>query len=46
MHDVLQKNLIADPNDPHELDIIQVKNMYTDYTNVSIDEVLASNRWH
>jgi hypothetical protein len=30
IHDVLQNILSVDPNDPHECDIIQVKNIYTD----------------
>jgi hypothetical protein len=37
MHNVLQNILIVDPNDPHERNIVRVKNMYKDYTNISID---------
>jgi hypothetical protein len=46
MHDVLQNILIVDPYDLHERDIIQVKKLYKDYTNFSIDEVRESNPWY
>jgi hypothetical protein len=46
MYDVLQNILIVDPADDQERNIIQVKNFYKDYTNVSIDEVRASKCWY
>jgi fructose 1,6-bisphosphatase len=46
IHDVLQNTLSVYPNDPQECDIIQVKSLYKDYTNFSIDEVCTSTYWY
>jgi hypothetical protein len=42
MHDMLQNILIVDTMDPNKRAIIGVKNLYKDYTNVEIAEVLPT----
>jgi len=45
MHDVFTIVLV-DPNDPDKRSITGTKDIYTNYTSITIEQVAASNEWY